>query len=46
MFGNYSECLKEKNKISRSQQSDDRHDVYTEEIDKIYLTMMIENNNF
>ena len=37
MFEHYSECLKEKKKILRSQQrfKSDRHDVYTEEINKI-----------
>ena len=39
-FDNYSECLKEKKKILRSQQrfKSDGHDVYTEEIDKIALS--------
>ena len=39
-FDNYSECLKEKKKILRSQQrfKSDSHDVYTEEIDKIALS--------
>ena len=40
MFDNYSECLKEKKKILRSQQrfKSDGHDVYTEEINKISLS--------
>ena len=40
MFDNYSECLKEKKKILRSQQrfKSDGHDVYTEEINKITLS--------
>ena len=39
MFDNYSECLKEKKKILRSQQrfKSDGHDVYTE-INKIALS--------
>ena len=40
MFDNYSECLKEKEKILRKQQrfKSDGHDVYTEEINKIALS--------
>ena len=40
MFDNYSECLKEKKKILRSQQrfKSGGHDVYTEEINKIALS--------
>ena len=40
MFDNYSECLKEKKKILKSQQrfKSDGHDVYTEEINKIALS--------
>ena len=40
MFDNYSECLKEKKKILRSQQrfKSDGHNVYTEEINKISLS--------
>ena len=40
MFDNYSVCLKEKKKILRQQQrfNTDRHDVYTEEINKIALS--------
>ena len=40
MFDNYSECLREKMKILRSQQrfKSDGHDVYTEEINKIALS--------
>ena len=40
MFDNYSECLKEKKKILRSQQrfKSDAHDVNTEEINKIALS--------
>ena len=40
MFDNYSECLKEKKKILRSQQrfKSDGHDVYTEDIYKIALS--------
>ena len=40
MFDNYSECLKEKKKLLRSQQrfKSDGHDVYTEEINKIALS--------
>ena len=40
MFDNYSECLKEKKKILRSQQrfKSDGNDVYTEKINKIALS--------
>ena len=40
MFNNYVECLKEKNKILRSQQrfKSDVHNVYTEEINKVALS--------
>ena len=40
LFDNYSERLKEKKKILRSQQrfKSDGHDVYTEEINKIALS--------
>ena len=40
MFDNYSECLKEKNKILRSQQrfKSDAHNFYTEEINKVALS--------
>ena len=40
MFDNYSECLKEKQKILRSQQrfKNEGHDVHTEEINKIALS--------
>ena len=40
MFDNYSECLKEKKKILRSQQrfKSDTHNVYTEQINKIALS--------
>ena len=40
MFDNYSECLKEKKKILRSQQrfKSDGNDFYTEEINKIALS--------
>ena len=40
LFDNYSECLTEKKKILRSQQrfKSDRHDAYTEEINKIALS--------
>ena len=40
MFNNYSECLKEKKKILRSQQrfKSEEHYVYTEEINKIALS--------
>ena len=40
MFDNYSECLKEKKKILRSQQrfKSDAHNVYPEEINKIALS--------
>ena len=39
MFDNYSECLKQKKKILRSQQRfmSDGHNVYTEEINKLAL---------
>ena len=39
IFDNYSECLKGKKKILRSQQNfkSDGHDFYTEEINKIIL---------
>ena len=40
MFDDYSECLKEKKKILRSQQrfKSGAHNVYTEEINKITLS--------
>ena len=40
LFDNYLECLKEKKKILRSQQrfKSDRHDVFTEEINKVALS--------
>ena len=40
MFNNYVECLKEKNKILRSQQGfkSDAHIVHTEEINKVALS--------
>ena len=40
MFDNYSECLKEKKEILRSQKifKSDAHDVYTEEINKVALS--------
>ena len=40
MFDNYSECLKDRNKILRPQQrfKSDGHDVYTEEFNKIGLS--------
>ena len=40
LFDHYSECLKGKKKILRSQQrfKSDGHDVYTEEINKIALS--------
>ena len=40
MFNNYIECLKEKNKILRSQQrfKSDAHTVHTEEINKVALS--------
>ena len=40
IFNNYLECLKEKNKILRSQQrfKSEEHDVYTENINKITLS--------
>ena len=41
MFNNYVECLKEKKKILRTQQrfKSDTHNIYTEEINKIALSI-------
>ena len=41
MFNNYVECLKDKKKILRTQQrfKSDTHNIYTEEINKIALSI-------